>query len=108
MSLLRSTTTGSGLAKAACTAATASGGVRPPTRTPATRTPTGTVERGGGVAVVVVVTVVVAGVVDVTVVAVVVPAVVVMSAITGLDSAPAAASPSTNKQAASRRFTPLA
>jgi hypothetical protein len=107
MSLLRSTTTGSGRVKAAWTAATASAGVRPPTLTPATRTPGGTVDAGAGgvgaVVVVVVVVVVVEVVVEVTV-----EIDVVTSAITGLESAPAAATPSTNKPAASRRFTATA
>src|SRR5262249_20775207 len=50
-SRLRSTITGSGPANLARTAATAWAGVRPPTRTPATRTPAGSVATGRGLGV---------------------------------------------------------
>ena len=89
---------------------TASAGVRPPTLTPATRTPAGIVVGTGGVAVVVVVDVVVVVaavvVVDVVPVVVVVDVVeVVTSAITAPENVPAAASPSTKSPASRRRFT---
>ena len=107
-SLLRSTTTVRGVAKAAWTAATASADVSPPTLTPATLTPSGTVEGIGAVVVVATVVVVVVVVVAVVVAVVVDDVEVVMSAITGPENPPATASPITKRPAASRRFTALA